>query len=193
MYITPHDSRRDHMKRQLCRLIMADSDFNNAYRATQYFRQEVKGDMKHPLFLTFQDSIIITYGRPFTSNDFFGPLPSSWSKFSDLVLKQTHDMLMDARDKRVAHNDRDSWHITIQPKGHKLIGEYGRAADTGFEISHFTFSPESFENIEALCLDLQVRVHAEVRRLLDILFPPTDTPGSQVELVPPRDSKPIIL
>ena len=55
--------------------------------------------------------ISVTYMKPFVQSKGLGPLPNSFRKFDDLLLKHTHERLEESRNRIYAHSDVENAHI----------------------------------------------------------------------------------
>ena len=73
---------------------------------------------------------VISYARPFTSNDGFGTLPRKWQKFDSQDLQNLHTKIIDYRNTVAAHSDIKHNKLYIYPRGSILrIGEISQALD----------------------------------------------------------------
>lgn len=189
MYVSSIDPSDEHLRRQLHRLLVAKSDIHDALRATEYFIAEVT-TMQHPLFLSFQQMIVVSYSRPFTKTRSGGQISDKYARFPNMPgLQEMHRTLLDARDQHVAHSDAAIRTITIYPRGHKIEHDNRRAADTSYVIANHTFPLETFPIIKELCRHVGGRLDSDARALLNKLCPPADTPGSAFELLPADDKQ----
>jgi len=193
MYTIKFDEMNEHKRRELHKLIVADSDIVDTIYAVRLFIKEVDG-ITHPLFMPLQETIIISYARPFTDNEPFGTLSKKYCKFSSQRLADLHKKMIDTRNHYIAHSDSDVRRVTIIPPGTKNYGEYrsGRSKDIGFEITNKRFEIATFTDILELCQDVGSSIHKDVNKLLDELFPSSSNPGSPIELIHFLDGDPII-
>ncbi|MFJ1260747.1 hypothetical protein [Cupriavidus sp. CuC1] len=73
---------------------------------------------------------VVSYARPFTSNDGFGFLPAKWHKFERREFSIAHDEIMKYRNTVVAHSDISKNKLHIYPTGVSLrVGEISFTLD----------------------------------------------------------------
>jgi len=89
---------------ELYKLIVARDCMNTVAEATQ-LASSAKIDSNHELFNTIHDCIVTNYGRAFVEMKPFGSISAKYQKFDDKDLSDTHNMLIERRNKHVAHTD----------------------------------------------------------------------------------------
>lgn len=156
-------------KRGLYKLILARNDITSALFACRFFIENVK-DIKNELWLSLQEAIIISYARPFTENKPLGPIRKSWNKMPNPEMQKIHNMILEARDKQIAHSDLEQNKVFIIPKGVRLAPDYHVSSSTGVEVHSFKFPIPFFKEVEKLCLFLGRKIHYEIEDGLHKLY-----------------------
>jgi hypothetical protein len=155
-------------KRNLYKLILARDDITNALFISQYFLKNVKS-IKDELWLSLQEAIVISYGRPFSKNKPFGQLPKAYSEMPNKAMQLTHELLLEARDKEIAHSDADRKKVFIVPIGARMP-QGGLASGVGIATKSSRFSVGFFEKVEQLCLYVGRKIHFEIEKELERLY-----------------------
>lgn len=102
--------------KKLLRLISALSDMQDAIEAADLLLSGAPDKLYPHLFL----SMVVAYGRPFTSNHGLGPLTCEFPDFrdfSDPEIERRHSRLMDLRNKFLAHSSSEGTQVLIFPPG----------------------------------------------------------------------------
>ncbi len=84
-----------------------------------------------PALLPLLHASAIAYGRPFSDNHPLGALPRRFSTFDDARLVETHDLLLDLRNKFVAHSDQLERRVEVIPPGYRLREDLPRSVGVG--------------------------------------------------------------
>jgi hypothetical protein len=167
------------IKIQLYKLAVARSDIADANSLCELFiengltnREQAKANYK--LRDALLSAILVSYSRPFTDNQPYGPLQKKWFKFDNKSFNQLHRKIIDYRNKKIAHSDFDIRKVYLYPRGYQdefLVG--------GLLISNKPFPIEDIEIIRDMCEDLRVRFSIEIstltRHLLNY-FPASSDP-----------------
>lgn len=152
-------NKQDEGKRKdLCRLIVALSDIGNAKRLSEFIVDNIT--MGNQLWEPLQDATIISYARPFTKNEPYGPLPKKWLKFQSDSMKRLHDELIELRHQTIAHSDAAVRHVYVYPPhtAPSLIPDN----KTMFAIRTIKLPPERFIEIAELCQTVGKPIQDEV-------------------------------
>ncbi len=189
-------------KRLLRKLILAQSDISSADLAADHVIKTVKGK-EDKLLPPLTNAVVVSYGRPFSDNKPFGPLPRQWRKFKDSEHQRIHKLIIDMRNTIVAHSDQNARTVLIIPPGH-IFREAPvrlRKADSspykeidpnvivnkpmphiGFAASTKGIEPELFPAIRDLCNNLTSRLLDEIDQHLKDLFDGKELPEQPFEL-----------
>jgi hypothetical protein len=164
-------------RRSLYRLAVARTDIGSARAVARYASAHVR-EFTDELWLPLQDAIIISYARPFSSNEPFGPIPARWRRFDNPSHQQLHDELIRSRNELVAHADASTRSVTIFPPNTRppVPGLEPRQEPT-LAVHHYRRPPAFFESVRDLCEDLLPRLHVAVQQELRALF--GDVPAVQ--------------
>lgn len=127
-------------------------------------------DPSHPLYWTLHNGIVVSYGRPFTSNRPFGPLAAKWSEFDNPRFDELHRLLMDLRHKTVAHSDLEMRKVYIVPKGARMF-ETGKHTEVlGTAVQNWAVPTSTWGDIRDLCFELGSSISIEVETQLQLLY-----------------------
>jgi hypothetical protein len=97
-----HTNERNRLLNETRRFLLAASDMRQAAAAADHLATEHRnGDLCWAL----ETAIVICYSRPFARGNKTGTLGAEWAPPAP-ELVPLHDLLLDARDKVYAHNDR---------------------------------------------------------------------------------------
>lgn len=174
-------SSRAERKKQLYKLIVAQSDILAAATACNLFIDTVD-HLGHPLYYPLFCSMVVCYGRPFSDNKPFGPLPKTWRYFSDKRLQALHDDLLNARNKIIAHSDLKERQVAIFPPGVKFGSSLNESGEIAFGISSYYFPIKNFTYFRALFADLGPRLMAEIEKELSSLYSGLSLPQERILL-----------
>jgi len=177
-----HFTVTEEQRIDLYKLIVAQSDIGEALITTKYFIETVK-DMSDPKFLSLQDTIVILYSRPFKRSKPYGKLPDKWGNFNVKEYQNLHEMLLNHRDKVVAHSDYEKKKVQIIPKGCTTIKGMEPSSDINFTVSSIKLPIKLFPKIEQLCFDLGSRLEFEARNKLNELYGSFELPKSPFDLI----------
>lgn len=161
---------RGELKKQLYRLAVGRSDVHRAYATSELLRREVHDladDLYHPLL----HATAISYGRPFAVSRAGSTIGARWARFARPVLLDTHNKLIELRNKFVAHSDPMERTVQIIPPRVALLeGRREHFDRPGIGVRDIAYPVEWFELVSATAADLGARLDAEVERLLQVLY-----------------------
>ena len=191
-FVTKFSRCRSEKKREIYKLILAQSDVGDAFRTCEHFLAVIGphaaksssryAGMDHPLYYPLLEAIVISYARPFTPNDTIGQLQKKWGDFSDPQLQQAHEKILRARNELVAHSDPFARNVKIEPPGARRIGGRIHSADVGFSIRGYWFTVKEVNMFYHAAGDLAARLLAEVEKLLADLYGRMDLPTRAFDL-----------
>ena len=92
------------LPRRFSRLCIADLSFRQCKALSEHMLKEHL-DVSCPAFSPQVAGIVVTYAKNFVAGAGFGPLGSSYGKFPEASLQETHDLLIEMRNKVYAHRD----------------------------------------------------------------------------------------
>jgi hypothetical protein len=119
-------------------LLFAAVDMRQAAAAAEAWAERPTNDEVHR---ALQTAMIVSYGRPFTSSNFFDLRKSERDyRPSDAFLRQLHDDLVTMRDRAVAHTDepaRSKRFIELTVRGQPEV--------VGMEEQYEVFKRESLD------------------------------------------------
>src|ERR1017187_1982309 len=100
------------------RLVSAKHDFAAALGAAQWLRSNYQVLHEGMAYRAIETGIVVSYARPFGSNNGLGSLPKDFQIFDDRDAQHVHDRLLFARNTQEAHNDilRRGSLITSSPR-----------------------------------------------------------------------------
>lgn len=181
-----HRPSRSHLKKELHRLIVAQSDVSEAFQAWETYVETLPLE-NYALRRALLSAIVISYCRPFTSNEGFGVLPAKWSHYSDARHRKWHDQLLKARNEVIAHSDQAIRQVTIVPAGielrPKLSGQLTPvSSEIGFEVQTYTFGIQHISKLGSMIGDVGKRMLSEIERLLQDLYGGMDLPRRKFPL-----------
>lgn len=136
---------------ELYKIAVANSDISEALITTRLFLEEVK-DMQNPLYRALQDTIIISYSRPFKRSEPFGELDSRYLDILDRDTKNFHNKIISLRDKVIAHSDWSDRKVQIVPIGNKPTSNSDPNKEVAIQISTKRLPISEFRQIEKLCM-----------------------------------------
>lgn len=136
---------------ELYQIAVANSDIGEALLTTRFFIKNVK-DIRDDLWMPLQDTIVISYARPFTSNKPFGPVDSNYVDNLSGNMKKLHLMLINTRNKLIAHSDLSERKVQITPPGVRLALDSEPTSGVGIQLTKSRFTIELFPDIERLCV-----------------------------------------
>src|SRR5687767_7278787 len=120
----------------LYKLIVARSDISEALFATRLFLNTVK-DMSDENYVYLQNSIVTAYGRLFKKSrpHGFSLSEPDWPGFSSKNIRDIHDLLIEHRDKLVAHSDGKYRIVQILPPGISIAPDSSPSVGLGVQVS----------------------------------------------------------
>jgi len=166
----------------LYKVTIANSDVSSALFTTRLFLKTVKS-MKSDGFMPLQDSIVVAYARPFTSNKPYGPLDKKWGLFNISGMQNLHDQIIEYRHKLVAHSDKKYRTVQIIPKGTAKVPVGPSNVETAIQLSTTKFTMDTFTKIEKLCLNLGGRLNQEMFRMIEKLYSNGNLPSFPFDLL----------
>jgi len=143
-------------------------------------RKEYAG-MDHPLYNPLVEAIVISYARPFTTNNSLGELKKEWHKFSHPRIQRAHEKLLKARNELIAHSDMLVRNVKIHPPGRSAV-KGCNTVGVGYAIRTYSFSIPHVIDFRDTALDLAKRLHATVETLLNELYEGMDLPAKGFDL-----------
>ncbi len=168
-------SKRQHLKMQLQRLVIARADIQAAIMgATSVLELAEKGEISQALYFGLWSATVISYGRPFTQSEQTGSLPNKWFKFDDPLWQSLHDGAIAARMQSVAHSDPVARIVHVDPPG---VGEYPEAYSAGvnFAVPDMPW----FAQFRSHAWALNQRMTLEMNELLQQLYGDRPNPGKR--------------
>ncbi len=176
--------RRSTKKRQLQRLMIANSDIRAAKDACEFLLANPLPPF-HSLQHAMAAAIVICYSRPFTTSrrNSLGCLPSEWIKFKNSKLQLAHNTLLKARSEIVAHSDSETRQIKVYPPNIKpKEPSLPKSSRIAFAIKTYTLSQSQIENSLDACEDLIARMMPEIERLLEEIYGKMELPQREFVL-----------
>lgn len=176
---------RSQIKKNLYKLMVAQSDIGSALSAAKLFLGNVK-DLRDDLYQPLFTSIVISYARPFTNNQPYGALPDKWARFNNEKQQTLHDDLIKARHEIVAHSDMSVRRAFIVPAG-VVTGIFGdgrelKSSRVGHAVSYYLFKIPRIREIPDLTLDLGQRISNEIDDIIEKLYSGMDLPRAKFRL-----------
>lgn len=136
---------------------------------------------KEPIFFSLQTACIVSYARPFTSNEGLGALTGKLAIYRNAEWQQFHKDLMLMRNKFFAHNDIGFRSIQVSPTfGHP--GERGSVDRFVLGASSIRLTWDQFSMIQKMCADRKAILRPEIQGVLGHLYPSTGEPYGPVLL-----------
>jgi hypothetical protein len=191
VFATKFSAPRSEKKREIYKLILAQSDIGDAFRTCDHFLAVIGpraakssgryAGMDHPLYYPLLEAIVISYARPFTPNDTIGQLKQKWGKFGNAQFQAAHDKILRARNELVAHSDPFARSVRIEPPGARKFGPI-QSKEVGFSIRGYWFTVRDVNAFYHTAGDLAARLLAEVEKHLADLYGGMDLPARAFEL-----------
>ncbi len=133
------------------------------------------------MFASFMAAICVIYSRPFTSNEFFGPLRKTYSCFSDPELKRTHDNVLSSRNQLYAHTDGSKAVLSpdrqLEEPLHQLLvvveheqTPQGQLVRYHVGVSEVNLRAINLPNIVQACEEIQRKLNEEKESIQTLLF-----------------------
>ena len=190
-FATKYSKLRSEKKREIYKLILAQSDIGAACRTCEHFLAVIGpraakssgryAGMDHPLYRPLLEAIVISYTRPFTGSKTIGKLKQKWGKFGNPQFQAAHDKILGARNELVAHSDRFARSVKIEPPGARKFGTI-QSKEVGFSIRGYWFTVRDVNAFYRTAGDLAARLLAEVEKLLADLYGGMDLPARAFDL-----------
>jgi hypothetical protein len=190
-FATKFSVPRSEKKREIYKLILAQSDIGAAFRTCEHFLTVIGphaaksrgryAGMDHPLYYPLLEAIVISYARPFTPNDKLGQLKKKWGEFGDARFQEAHDKILRARNELVAHSDPFERKVQIKPPGAGKLGAI-HSPELGFSICGYWFTVRDVDAFYHTAGDLATRLLAEVEKLLADLYAGMKLPARAFDL-----------
>jgi hypothetical protein len=186
---TKFSHTRAEKKRELQKLMVAHSDIYAAFNTCNHFlsimipysstKKGAHAALDHPLYNPLLEAIVISYGRPFSSNSSLGALKKKW--LSSPHLQKAHTKLLTARNELIAHSDMFVRQVKIQPPGRSPILNTN-IVGVGYAIRTYMFAIPHVQDFYATSGDLAQRLHLAVEALLNELYEGMDLPAKGFDL-----------
>ena len=123
------ENKERHSRLEFHRIAVAARDIECAAQGFQLIL-ELNCEPADNRYQTLLFGAVISYARPFTSNDGFGSLPKKWQKFYSHHLQEKHAEIIEYRNTVAAHSDIKHNKLYIYPRGNILqIGEKSHFLD----------------------------------------------------------------
>ncbi|MEE9555381.1 MAG: hypothetical protein V3W18_13925 [candidate division Zixibacteria bacterium] len=168
-------------KQELYKLIVAHSDIYAALYACELFIERIK-EMRDPLYFPLLSTIIIFYSKPLTVNKPFGKLSPRWYKYDNEQHKKIHKMILEMRDKVVAHSDLEIRKVHIVPPFTK-VSEFIEPSDyIGFNITTQILKVDSVSHIREMCKAVGNRILKGIEESLEEIYGKAILPPYAFEL-----------
>jgi hypothetical protein len=176
---------RSQVKKNLYKLMVAQSDIGAAHSAYKLFESNVK-ELSDKLYQPLFTAIVVCYARPFTNNQPYGALPDKWTKFDNPRQQSLHDDLIKARHEIVAHSDMSVRRASIVPPG-VVTGFFAdgrelKSTRIGHETSYYLFRIPRIREISDLTVDLGRRISLEIDTIIENLYSGMDLPRAKFRL-----------
>jgi hypothetical protein len=143
---------------------------------------------KHdPTTWAFHYAVVVTYGRPFKSNQSVGALEAKWNRFDDPLLQASHRHFLTQRDEVVAHSELRWRPLAIAPRGTRLPNNI-ITVQQSIVGARLILDPVSYPRVLELSEDLLPRLNGAFSELFQRLFP--DGVQTAVQLLPTPDNEP---
>jgi len=169
-------------RRTLARLALARADLTEALSLCDYALADPPIE-DEPRYWALHEAVVITYGRPFTSNKPVGALAAKWHRFGDPRLDFNHKRILDLRNEVVAHAELKHRRIHVVPKG-TLIGDTGAIApERLITVLRVGLGVGSYAAVRELCADLLPRLNDAITEAFAALYG-NGQPDRPLELIP---------
>lgn len=161
----PHEAKL----RRLARLQVARADIDMARQMAEA-ANAMRLTKHDPTAWAFHYGVVVTYARPFKSNQSVGALEAKWSRFDDPALEANHRHLLTQRDEIVAHAELRWRPLVLTPPGTRLPNKVitVRPAIIGLRA---ILDPVSYPLVVQLCSDLLPRLNRAFDDLYLAMFP----------------------
>ena len=112
-----------HIKKDLFKLIVARADVERMRKAV-VLMLKCDESTKPDLYRALSDAAVIAYGRPFSHNSPYGPLPNRYGRFNDEELRSSHKETLRFRDAVVAHSEASHQDVFLELVSGKVKSVY---------------------------------------------------------------------
>ena len=190
-FVTKTSLARSEKKREIYKLILAQSDIWDACKTCEHFLTVIGphaaknsgpyAGMNHPLYYPLLEAIVISYARPFTQNNGLGQLVKKWGGFTNRRHKEAHEKIIRSRNELVAHSDPFVRKVKIEPPGVRKLGDI-QSSEIGFSIRGYWFTIMEVEVFHDTARDLAARLLEEVEKNLTSLYGGMDLPAKAFDL-----------
>lgn len=119
-------------QKRLLRLISAQADVRYSQTAYRMFEASMDADIRYCAFLT----MVVSYGRPFTSNNGIGSLLCEFPGYPQFSLSDSavrHQRMMDLRNKFLSHSSLEGTRVV-------LLAPNATDPGTGAVVSDYTWN-----------------------------------------------------
>lgn len=178
---TKPEPSRGQKKLELYKLSVARSDIAIAQRTCTLVLDTVTS-LSHELYQPLFHSTVIAYGRPFEGNKTTGGLPSRWSNFKEVRLREIHKKLMKTRHGLVAHSGLDVRTVDVLPSGHVPSSGMAPMSGVSLKIASYYFPQVMFVDTFDACGDLIPRLTQRINELLEELYESQGLPETPTRL-----------
>jgi hypothetical protein len=133
-----------------------------------------------PTFFSLQMACVVSYARPFTSNEGLGALAGKLAKYHNAAQQQLHSDLITLRNKFFAHNDIEFRTITVIP----ILGQVLTEQDDRFSLgaSSIMLSWDQFSIIREMCVNRKTILWPQLQKILNQIYPNTGEPYIPIPL-----------
>jgi len=180
-FVSRYSPTRTERKKELQRLLLAQSDVFAAHKTSDHFLHIITDDgvhkgkpyagMGHPLYSPLVSAMVVTYAKPFVRSDTVGQLKKEWGKFSNSKWDLMHQRILKARNEMFAHNDGEVRRIKILPPREITLGNMrGKTEGIGFGLFGYDFSLPEIRTFAALSFDLAKRLFTECNSRIEELY-----------------------
>lgn len=181
-------SKLEGQKREIIRLSLAFSDMRSAFALCDWLAQHTEVSLKADggdIWRALVHAIVVSYARPFTSNDPIGALSSKWSRFPHKWRAALHKDLMDLRHKAMAHSDtgeKGMRSVRLIPP-HGAFGVLRNQSEAiAIVVGGKMLSPVRLPYVRQHAYELGQRLYEAAQRLAERLFGTRILPASGLEI-----------
>jgi hypothetical protein len=132
--------------------------------------------MDHALYQPLLTAVIVSYAKPFTTNNGLGVLKKRWTKFDNPKWARCHERILKARHELFAHSDEAVRRVKICPPSQTSYLEGYKSVGVGFGIAGYMPTISEAETMAAVSYDLSRRLFSECERLIKELYDGMDLP-----------------
>lgn len=171
---------------ELYKLVVARSDISEALFACRLFMKTIHS-MQDEGYLYFQNSIIVAYARPFKRSRPHGSLSQEWPGFTNESFQKAHELILENRDKLVAHSDGELRRVKIVPPGSTSVPDHPPSVGLGVQLNTSKIALDYLSVIENTCFDLGKRLNDKVDSELERMYGKMSLPKDPFDLLETKD------